>query len=115
MPAPVATDESSDRRIAPRRQPAMGTVCRLDADDGPSRIALVWNISVTGVSVLSPDPRPTGTVLTGYLEQTEGDTMLRVSMRVVHAKRLDTGDYFLGAHFDRRLTEDEMKPFIAES
>jgi hypothetical protein len=93
----------------------MGAVCRLDSGDGgPSAIVLVWNISLTGISLLAPVPRPTGAVLTGFLEKTEGEYMLRVSMRVIHAKLLGTGDYFLGAHFDRPLTDDELKPFVAE-
>jgi hypothetical protein len=106
---------ASERRIAPRRQPAMGTVCRLDtADAGPAGLALVWNISTSGISVLVSEPRPAGTVLTGYLERMEGDHMHRITMRVIHTKKLETGDYFLGAHFDRPLTPDELKPFVAE-
>ncbi len=116
--APSPTDvpsRPSDRRVAPRRQPALGAVCRLDSPDGgPSAIVLVWNISLTGISVLSATQRPTGSVLTGYLERTEGDYMLRIAMRVVHAKLLATEDYFLGAHFDRPLTEEELKPFVAD-
>jgi hypothetical protein len=113
-PATIPAD-STERRAAPRRQPAMGTVCRLDSDDGgPAAIVLVWNISTTGISVLSADARMTGTPLTGYLEKTEGDHMLRVAMRVVHAKQLETGDFFLGAHFDRALTAEELKPFVAD-
>ncbi len=106
---------SAERRVAPRRQPAMGTVCRLDSPDGgPAAVVLVWNISTSGISVLSTAPRPSGTALTGYLEKTEGDHMLRVAMRIVHTKQLETGDFFLGAHFDRPLTPDELKPFVAE-
>lgn len=109
-PAPEA-----ERRVAPRRQPAMGTVCRLDtADAGPPALALVWNISTSGVSVLVSEPREPGTVLTGYLERMEGDHMRRVAMRVIHTKKLETGDFFLGAQFDRPFTEEELKPFVAE-
>ena len=35
-------------------------------------------------------------------------------MRVVHTKKLETGDYFLGAHFDQPLTAAELKPFVVE-
>ena len=106
---------ASERRISPRRQPAMGTVCRLDSEDGgPPALALVWNISASGISVLVAEPRPAGTVLRGYLEKTEGDHMHRITMRVVHTKKLETGDYFLGAHFDQPLTAEELKPFVAE-
>ncbi len=105
----------TERRVAPRRQPAMGTICRLDAEDaGPSALALVWNISATGISVLVSEPRQHGAVVTGYLEQIEGDHMLRITARVIHMKKLETGDYFLGAHFERRMTADELKPFVAE-
>ena len=113
-PATIPTS-SAERRVAPRRQPAMGTVCRLDSEDGgPAALALVWNISTTGISVLVADPRLTGSHLSGYLEKTEGDHMQRVAMRVVHTKKLETGDYFLGAHFDQPLTAEELKPFVAE-
>ena len=112
---PGAIPAAPERRIAPRRQPAMGTVCRLDTDDaGPAALALVWNISTTGISVLVSEPREPGTVLTGYLEVMDGDHMHRITMRVIHTKKLETGDFFLGAHFDQPLTADELKPFIAE-
>ena len=113
-PATISAS-SSERRGAPRRQPAMGTVCRLDSEDGgPAALALVWNISSSGISVLVADPHSAGSVLSGYLEKTEGAHMLRVAMRVVHAKKLETGDYFLGAHFDQPLTDEELKPFVAK-
>lgn len=106
---------ATERRIAPRRQPAMGTVCRIEVpDEGPMALALVWNISATGISVLVSEPRPAGSVVTGYLELTEGDHMQRIAARVIHVKKLETGDYFLGAHFEPRLTADELKPFVAE-
>lgn len=105
---------STERRIAPRRQPAMGTVCRLDTDAGPATLGLVWNISTTGISVLVAEPSPAGSILSGYLEKTEGDHMQRVAMRIIHVKKLEAGDWFLGAHFDRPLTADELRPFVAE-
>lgn len=107
---------STERRVAPRRKPALGAVCRLDSPDGgPGAIVLVWNISTTGISVLAAEGRPAGAILNGYLEKTEGDHMHRVAMRVVHTKRLETGDFFLGAHFEQPLTPDELKPFVDES
>ncbi|MBP3954238.1 PilZ domain-containing protein [Gemmata sp. G18] len=111
----VAPNPSSERRVAPRRQPAMGTVCRLDSPDGgPSALALVWNISQSGISMLLNAPQPAGTVLAGYLESMVSDAMLRIAMKVVHVKPLDTGDYFIGAHFENPIAADDMKPFIAE-
>ncbi len=109
-PAPV-----TERRAAPRRQPAVNTVCRLDcADGGPQALALVWNISTTGISLLVPEPRTPGSVLTGLLDTMEGEHLRPIAMRVIHCKPLETGDYALGARFEQQLTEAELKPFVAD-
>ncbi len=102
----------TERRIAPRRQPAMGTICRLDDGNGKDEVGLVWNISTTGISMLLHDARDAGVHLEGTLETMDDGQSLPVAMRVVHVKLLETGDYFLGAHFDRPLTEDQMNPFV---
>jgi hypothetical protein len=95
-----------ERRAAPRRQPTVNTICRLNSPDGgPQPLALVWNISTTGISVLVPEPRTPGTVL---------ENMRPVRMHVIHCKKLETGDYALGARFEQPFTEDELKPFVAE-
>jgi hypothetical protein len=109
VPAPTGTE----RRIAPRRQPAMGTVLRLDAADGGTELALVWNISRSGVSMLLHEPRPQGERLAGLLDSVTEDHCLPVRMRVIHVRELETGDYVLGAHFDRPLTEEELTPFVS--
>lgn len=111
MSAPAAPP--TDRRIAPRRQPAMGTVCRLDEGAATPALGLVWNISTTGLSLLLPDPRDSGTTIAGRLEAEVGGHVLPVRFRVIHVKKLGTGDYFIGAQFDRPLTDDEMRPFVA--
>jgi hypothetical protein len=72
----------------------------------------VWNISATGLSLLVHEPRDVGTLFAGELEKDGGHT-LPVAMHVVHVKPLETGDYFLGAHFIRPLTAEEMGRFIA--
>ena len=114
MTAANATPDTDDRRIALRRQPAMGTICRLDsADSGPSQLALVWNISMTGISLLLSEPRERGVTLAGLLETTDDEHMLPVAMRVVHTKKLETGDFYIGAQFARPLTAEELKPFVA--
>jgi hypothetical protein len=93
----------------------MGTVLNLDGGDpvaGP-RQGLVWNISLSGVSMLLPERVEPGTPLSGELVTTEDAGRLPVRMRVAHVCLLQTGDYFLGAQFDRPLTPDEMRPFLA--
>lgn len=112
-PAPPA-DAAADRRTAPRRQPAMGTVCRLPTDAGKlDAIGLVWNISQSGVSMLLPEPREAGATLPGELQTVTGGHSLPVTMRVVHVKQLESGDYFVGAQFQQPLAADEMRPFVA--
>ena len=57
-----------DRRVAPRLRPALGTTCRFDAADNPAApsLGLVWNISLTGVSMLVASQPKSGEILTGY-------------------------------------------------
>lgn len=113
--APAVTIPTAERRSAIRRQPAVNTICRFDAaESGPQALALVWNISATGISILVPEPKPPGLLLTGYLDTMEGDHMHPIAVRVIHCKLLETGDYALGARFENPLTEDELKPFVAE-
>ena len=108
------TPPSAERRVAPRRQPAMGTVLQLDlGPSGKPATGLVWNISTTGISMLLPEPRDVGILLAGELETLTGGHSLPVSMHVVHVKQLETGDYFLGAHFTQPLETDQMSHFVA--
>jgi len=108
------TPTAADRRVAARRQPAMGTILRLDpAAGGKPATGLVWNISTTGVSMLLPTPPEPGARLSGVLETMADAHTLAVEMKVVHVKLLETGDYFIGAHLDRPLSDADMKPFVA--
>ena len=100
-PAPAA-----ERRAAPRRQPALGTVCRLGADEG-----LVWNLSVGGASLLVKQPPDRDTVIAGELTAPGGGPALPVRLRVAHVTRLRTGGYAVGGPFERRLAPAELWPF----
>ncbi|MBX9585256.1 MAG: PilZ domain-containing protein [Gemmataceae bacterium] len=104
------TVAAPERRVAVRRKPAVGTVYRFD---GPPGLGLIWNISKTGISMFLSEPAAVGDHLAGWLEVEEGDDMLRVGLRVVHARRIETGDYFVGAAFDRPLSAAEVRPFVA--
>lgn len=116
MTAENAPIPQPERRAAPRRQPTVNTVCRFDAENGgPQSLALVWNISTTGISVLVPEPREAGTVLAGFLDTFDGDHMRPIRIHVVHCKQLETGDYALGARFETPLSEAELEPFVADA
>ena len=75
-------------------------------------MALVWNISTTGVSMLVSEPRPSGSALNGVLETMSGCHTVAIAARVVHLRQLGTGDYYVGAVFERPLTEAELRPFV---
>ena len=109
--APAPQVSVAERRVA-HRQPTVGTICRLDTEGQRGSTALVWNISSSGVSMLVPKPLETGSGVHGVLETIRGRHPLSIDMHVVHVKKLETGDYWMGAHFDRPLTPEEMKPFV---
>ncbi len=101
----------AERRRAPRRQPAVGTVCRLENGGG---VGLVWNISAGGVSMLLHEQPKPGTTLKGELMTTDQTHTVPISMRITHVARLRTGDYIIGGPFGRPLAPEEMRPFVAE-
>ena len=110
----AATPTPADRRRAPRRQPTAGTVLDLEGPPGgPPRQGLVWNISTGGVSLLLPEPVDPGTILGGELVTTDAGGRVPVRLRIAHVRLLRTGDYVLGAQFDRPLSPDELQPFLA--
>jgi hypothetical protein len=110
----VATP-TAERRRAPRRQPALGTFLRLELVAGQGkRLGLVWNISASGISLLFNEALQAGAILHGDLA-TERGAALPVTMRVVHVSQLQTGDYILGCQFERPLSADDMRPFVAEA
>ena len=103
----------AERRSAARRQPTLGTICRLAAADGSDLgSALVWNLSLRGVSLLLGQRLEPGTVVTAELVN-EAGVAVRRGMRVAHAAKLQTGDFALGGQFDQELTPDEMSRFVA--
>jgi len=109
-----STTPKDERRIASRLTPGAGTVCRLDSVDAKSQptIGLVWNISLSGVSMLFGTPPKTGDILTGELVSDSGRATLQVIMRAVHAKPIPTGDFIVGAQFLRELTQAELELFV---
>ena len=102
---------AADRRAKPRFQPTFGTTCRL-LQASPQR-GLVWDISIYGVGLLLPvEPAP-GEVIPIELLTESGAAPISVPIQVVYRRKLSTGDYFVGARFERTLTEAEVEPLIA--
>jgi len=110
MSTATAAPPAAERRRAPRRQPALGTVYSM-TDKGDTQVGLVWNISTSGVSLLFPEALAKGVTLRGTL-QTSGSTKFAIAMRVAHVSKLMTGDFVLGCQFERPLTAEEMAAFV---
>jgi hypothetical protein len=104
-PAPTPPD----RRAAARFRPAFGAVCRIDRPH--PRVGLVWDVSRTGVSLILPDPPAVGGELAGALTPATG-AALPVSVTVLHARRMDTGDYVIGGRFAAPLDDAQLRPFV---
>lgn len=101
---------TTERRIAPRFQPTLGTVCRLRDRE---QVGLVWNISRTGISMMMADPPPAGSVVQAVLTSEGSREGLPLVLHVVHVKEADTGDFLLGARFETPLEWEQMRPFLA--
>src|SRR5437016_4068421 len=88
-PAPT-----TNRRSALRRQPTLGTVCRLRF--GPQvepHLGLVWNLSSSGISMFLHEAPEPGAVLPAELATMDDGGSLPVTLRVVHIRPIRTGDY----------------------
>ncbi len=101
-----------NRRRAARRQPALGTICRI-SHGGPHRLGLVWNLSTSGVSMLTHEPIEANTIVNAELTAGDEKQGLQVKVRVVHVRKIRTGDYFLGGQFQEPLTDAQLHPFLA--
>lgn len=114
MPAtPSTRTPSAERRVAPRRQPAIGTVCRLSAAGGKNfGMGLVWNISTSGVSMLMHEQVEPGMTMRVDLVTQDESFALPRQVRVAHVAGLRTGDYIMGAQFLQPLTAEEMQHFV---
>jgi len=112
--APSMNTTIAERRVAPRFQPAFRTICKLNQNGGTNRpaIGLVWNLSETGVSMLMANPPKPGTELAGELAAEDGGAGVPISIRVVHVRPTDTGDYILGARFGTPLAANDIKTFL---
>ena len=108
------TINPTERRIAPRFQPAFGTICRIHTTGENPRVVvgLVWNISESGVSMLIADPLPRGVELDAELTTEAGGDLLPLKVRVVHVREMPVGDFFVGAQFGRPLVESELRRFL---
>lgn len=101
-----------NRRVAPRLQPAFLTVYHLEPGPNGAGLALVWNISASGIGMLVPEPRDAGAILRGRLATEDGRHSLPIDLEIVHVRKVQTGDYFIGGRFARPLSKSDLAPFL---
>lgn len=101
-----------DRRAAARFQPAFGTVVRLGPSGTRRALGLVWDVSATGLSLLTAAPLEPGERYQAELAAEDGATVA-VELDVAHARAVSTGDFFVGARFARPLPAKHLVPFVA--
>lgn len=114
MTTDAPSTSTAERRVAPRFQPAFATICRLYLDGANSHptVGLVWNLSETGISMLTSESLAPGDHLAGELEAESGGPVVPVNLKVVHSTRVPTGDCLIGARFDRSLAETDIQTFV---
>ena len=80
---------------------------RLHLDDGEI-VARVYDISITGIGILTPQHFEPGTWL--VLEPARSSRRLSPELRVEvrHTRKCDEDDYLVGCCFSRPLTIDDM-------
>ncbi len=113
-PGVASSAAPANRRNAVRRQPPLGTVCRLDPGEGQKpNLGLVWNLSTNGVSMLLREPPQGETVFPAELTTVNAQGSLPITLQVVYVRPVCTGDYCLGAQFERPLATEELHSFLA--
>ena len=70
-------------------------------------------MSATGLGMLIVRPLAVGEMI--RVELTSLCTSLSVPARVVHARRLAGGDFFVGLQFARSLARHELYPFVGHA
>jgi hypothetical protein len=112
LASPNYTPTWHDRRTAVRRQPTLGTVCRLESRTDDENVGLVWNISTGGVSMLLSGVMERGKTIKGVLATANDTFSLPITVRVTHVAQLQTGDFLVGGQFDRPIANEAMQHFV---
>src|SRR5690349_21105993 len=102
-----------ERREVTRRPPRHRVFCQVrEPDQEEVAAGRVYDLSAKGVGMLLPCGYAPGTVLRGLLVNSAHTFALSIDMTVVCSLRLLDGEYSLGLQFPRRLTYEELTPFM---
>lgn len=109
-PKPLQT---SERRAAVRFASLLEASCQsLASGDDTVCQARVWDISVTGISLVLEEHHPPGTLLTIFLEKAPHQFSAPVDVRVVHVSEHMDDLWFLGCEFLTPLAPDELEALL---
>lgn len=105
-------DSDEERRSSPRFPTELETTCR-PAGSGPEGEfqAKVRNISMGGISLLSPRAFQEGDLINVQLPSAAAEDRCTVLACVVFVKRKDDDWWVLGCTFSRELSEDDLEAF----
>jgi len=109
-----ALPAGAERRTS-RRHTCLATHSRLMAAIGDDFVmARIRNISPEGISLILSRPVESGTVLSVDLLDTKTNRFSRtLQVRVLYAVEHPSGDWIMGGTFNGRLTDEELKQFLA--
>jgi hypothetical protein len=102
-----------DRRAAFRCSPFRMTACYLTSPtDGIATSATVYDISASGAGIVGSPLIAPGTVVHLELFNAGYTFVLVLDLRVTRAEAASKGGHYLGGEFTRKLTYDELLPFL---
>jgi hypothetical protein len=110
---PMGYSRRMNRRSAIRCSPFRMTPCYITspADDIEAG-AWVYNLSSQGVGIVGSPWIAPDTLVQVELINTGYTYVLALEMRVMRVEEATTGGHYLGGQFERRLTYNELLPFL---
>ena len=110
----AATDSHpEDRRLHPRYEIDLETVCRLAVPGAPDMGVRVRNISRGGVNLRLEKPLDEGSLIVLEMPRNDSDTTVTVLACVMHAVPLPDGHFGHGCTFSSELDDDDLDHFGA--
>jgi hypothetical protein len=111
-PKQIFVPTLTERRSYPRIQPEGLLTCQLRLKD-QSINAWVQNLSAKSIALLLDRSLPINARLRLVLINEQATFRLDLDIHIIRCSRLVTGDWFVAALFERILTTDELRPFLA--
>jgi hypothetical protein len=110
-----AVQVSGMERRTSRRHTCLATHQRLTATVGDTFVlAKIRNISAEGISLIMSRPVEAGSILSVDLIDTKTDQFSRtLQVKVVYSVEHPNGDWIMGGSFSSRLSDAEVRQFLA--